>query len=67
MRLKLSGQRIKADGEQNAVLLHKLMLAITLVIRMFAAAAAVCVRVCVCVCVHDVSGFNASCESIIQF
>jgi len=51
MRLKLSGQRIKADGEQNAVLLHKLMLAITLVIRMFAAAAAVCVRVCVCVCV----------------
>jgi hypothetical protein len=56
MRLKLSGQRIKADGEQNAVLLHKL-LAITLVVRMLvvvvvvaAAAAAAAVCVCVCVC-----------------
>jgi hypothetical protein len=47
MRLKLSVQRIKADGEQKALLPHKLMLAIILVIRTFVAAAA---AVCVCVC-----------------
>ena len=68
MRLILSGQRNKAGGEHNTVFLHKLMLAITLVIRIFAvAAAAATAAVCVCVCVQDVSGFNNSYESLIQF
>jgi len=37
---------MKGVGEQNAVLPHKLMLAITLAIRMFVAAAAAAVCVC---------------------